>query len=115
MPANGPVSILRQTIYCFVPILDLYAAYHIKKLRMYLLIMILTGLAMSVVGEVINPSGLSEQPMSSNNDLNPDFGEVMFGPNPEVSVVLIMFDTAIAYVIAIYFIRKWSRKWNEQF
>jgi hypothetical protein len=115
MPASGPVNILRQTIYCFVPVLDLYAAYHIKKLRMYMLIMILTGLAMSVVGEVINPSGLSEQPMTPGDELNLDLGKVMFGPNPETSIAIMIADTAIAYIIAIYFIRKWSRKWNEQF
>ncbi len=82
---------------------------------MYLLIMILTGLAMSVVGEVINPSGLSEQPMTSNDALNHDFDKVMFGPNPEISIGIMIADTAIAYIIAIYFIRKCSKKWNEQF
>jgi hypothetical protein len=115
MPANGPVSILRQTIYCFIPILDLYAAYHIKKLRMYLLIMIITGLAMSVIGEVINTSGLSDQSMTTSDELNPNFGEAVFGSNPEISIAIMIADTAIAYTIAIYFIRKWSRKWNGQF
>lgn len=115
MPANGPVSMFRQTIYCLIPILDLYAAYHIKKLRMYLLIMIITGLAMSVVGEVVNPSGLSDQSTTSSDEINPDFGETVFGSSPETSIAIMIVDTAIAYAIAIYFIRKWSRKWNEQF
>ncbi len=77
--------------------------------------MILTGLAMSVVGEVINPSGLSDQSMTSSDDPHPDFGKVMFGPNPGISIPITISYTAIAYAIAIYFIRKWSKKWNERF
>ena len=41
MPAKGKVSLSVQTIFCIIPILDMYAAYRIKKLRSYLLIMIL--------------------------------------------------------------------------
>ena len=115
MPANGPVSMFRQTICCLIPILDLYAAYHIKKLRMYLLIMIIAGLAMSVAGEVVNPSGLSDQSMTSNDELNPNFGETIVGSNPEISIAIMIVYMVIAYAVAIYFIRKWSRKWNEQF
>ena len=115
MPANGPVSVFRQTIYCLIPIGDLYAAYHVKKLRMYLLITIIAGLAMSMVGEIINPSELSDQSMTSSDKLNPNFGEAVFGSNPEISMAIMITYMAIAYAIAIYFIRKWSIKWNERF
>ncbi|MCE2506140.1 MAG: hypothetical protein J4F36_06680 [Nitrosopumilaceae archaeon] len=41
MPAKEKVSLSTQTIFCIIPILDMYVAYRIKKLRKYLLIMIL--------------------------------------------------------------------------
>lgn len=55
MPAKGKVSLTRQTIYCFIPILDIYAAYQIKKLRWYLLIILALGLGMSLISSIINP------------------------------------------------------------
>jgi len=115
MPANGPVSILRQTIYCFIPIMDLYAAYHIKKLRWYLLIMIGLGLVMSVIGEVVNPNELTEYPSLYGDNEKLEWDTVMFGPNPEITKTLIIANTGITYAVAVYFIRKWSKKWNEQF
>jgi len=55
VPAHGKVSLTRQTIYCFIPIMDIYAAYHIKKLRLYLVIILGVGLTMSLISSVVNP------------------------------------------------------------
>lgn len=115
MPANGPVSLTRQTIYCFIPIMDLYAAYHIKKLRRYLLIMIGVGIAMSVAESLVVPSGLEDEPLYNSNGEEIDWGKIMFGPDPQITIAVIVIDSAIAYIVAIYFIRKWSKKWNESF
>jgi quinol-cytochrome oxidoreductase complex cytochrome b subunit len=51
MPAKRPVSILWQIIFVvFIPILDLWAFYRIKKLRKYLLYVYLPQI---IIGGVI--------------------------------------------------------------
>lgn len=115
MPANGPVSILRQTIYCFIPIMDLYAAYHIKKLRWYLLITIVFGLVMGVISEVANPNELTADPSLYGDNEKLKLDAVMFGQNPEITKTLIIVNIVLTWAVAVYLIRKWSKKWNEQF
>ena len=57
MVKNEPVSLKIQTIFCCIPILDMYAAYRVKKLRKYLLIMILIlGIPVSIVSSVLFPN-----------------------------------------------------------
>ncbi|QMU55243.1 MAG: hypothetical protein GKS07_10325 [Nitrosopumilus sp.] len=114
MPANGPVSLTRQTIFCFIPIMDMYAAYHVKKLRWYLLIMIGLGIAMIAVTETMMPSTLTDEPMNTiNDDGEIDWLKVVFGPDPQTAIASMLVDMAISFAVAIYFIRKWSKKWNE--
>ena len=116
MPANGPVSITKQTVYCFIPIMDLYAAYKIKKLRWYLLIMIGLGFAMSAVTGIANPMPEQDDPSLYMDDMGDvDWGKVWFGPNPEVAASLMILNIAITIVVAVYLIRRWSKKWNESF
>lgn len=81
-----PVSITRQTIYAIIPILDLYAAYKIEKFRLYFIIMIGIGLAVS-------------------------FGIETSLPYPYKYIA----GEAIGIPIAVYLIRRWSKKWNEKF
>jgi len=117
MPATGKVSLTRQTIYCFIPILDLYAAYHIKKLRWYLLIMLAIGIAASTITSVINPmpeiDEYDEKLFLENQEI--DWGYVFLGNNPEVAIALMVINQGIVLAIAVYVIRKWSKKWNLQF
>jgi hypothetical protein len=40
MIKEEPVSLIRQSIHCVIPILDIFAAYRVKKLRKYLIIML---------------------------------------------------------------------------
>ena len=116
MPANGPVSLTRQTIFCFIPVMDMYAAYHVKKLRWYLLIIIGLGIAMIAVSEAVMPSSLTDEPMNAfNDDGEIDWFKVMFGSDPQTAIALMLVEMAITFVVAIYFIRKWSKKWNESF
>ena len=57
MSAKGKVSLSVQTIFCIIPILDMYAAYRIKKLRKYLVIMILViAIPVSVTSSVFLPT-----------------------------------------------------------
>ena len=116
MPAKGPVSLTRQTIYCFIPFFDLYAFYKIKKLRLYLLIIIGIAVAFTIIEEGINPIPESDDPvLYMDNFGNIDWVKIFFGPNPEISVGIFIANTAVAIIIAIFFIRRWSKKWNESF
>jgi hypothetical protein len=115
MPANGPVSLTRQTIYCFIPIMDMYAAYHIKKLRWYLLIMIGLSIAMGVVGEIVSPTDWTEDStLYINDDDDVNWNGMGFEENPDVSIALILGNLVVTYALAVYLIRKWSREWNER-
>ncbi len=116
MPAKGKVSLTRQTIYCFIPIMDIYAAYHVKRLRWYLLIMICVGIPMSIISSAVNPmpdQSDMEKLMLDNQEINWEYA--ILGENPEVTIAITIIYHAIAFAIAVYLIRRWSKKWNLQF
>lgn len=116
MPAKGKVSLTRQTIYCFIPIMDIYAAYHVKKLRWYLLIMICVGIPMSIISSTVNPmpdESDMEKLVLENQEINWEY--VMLGENPEVTIAAIIINQAVVFAVAVYLIRRWSKKWNMQF
>ena len=46
MPAVGSVSLTRQTVYCFISVMNWDAVYHIKKFRKYFVIGIVMELAL---------------------------------------------------------------------
>src|SRR5213593_4532461 len=48
MPANRKVSVAWQIIFTFIPILNLWAFYRIKKLRKYFLYIIVPMIAVSI-------------------------------------------------------------------
>jgi hypothetical protein len=115
MPATGRVSLIRQTIYCFIPVMDLYAAYHIKKLRWYLLIMLAVGLAMGIVSSVINPMDEIDEARMITDNGEIDWNYVFLGDNPEAAVASFMITQGVSISIAVFLIRRWSKKWNMQF
>lgn len=99
MPANGPVSLNIQTIFCLIPILDIYAAYRIKKLRKYLLIMIVfVGIPLGVLNAVISPVGSFAIPEFV-------YADTVFSVGTWIGSIL----------IAIYLIRRWSVQWNKAY
>jgi len=116
MPAEGSVSLTRQTIYCFIPIMDLYAAYHIKKLRWYVLIILGLGFALMGITESIHPTqNIWYDESTILEDQEIDLGHVILGDNPELTIISIVIHNAIVYAVAVYCIRKWSIKWNQNF
>ena len=83
MPAKGPVSLTRQTIYCFIPIMNWYAAYNIKKFRKYLLIAIIVELSLGAMYASLTPeydkSGINKGVISEDiNDLEINWTEIIF-------------------------------------
>lgn len=114
MPAKGKVSLTRQTIYCFIPIMDMYAAYHIKKLRWYLLITLGVGIPLSMVMGVVNPipetDEYNQKIFLENQKI--DWEYAILGDNPENAIASFVIHNIVAYALAVYLIRRWSKKWN---
>jgi len=95
-----PVSIKRQTIYAIIPILDLYAAYRVQRLRWYILIQIGYGILYSLVQYALIPESLT----------NPEYGSFS---DPAYNVIFVL-GIVVSIPLSIYLIRRWSHKWNEK-
>ena len=110
MPAKGKVSLSIQTIFCLIPILDMYAAYRIKKLRKYLAIMILViAIPVSIASSVFLPTD-EEDLMEGFTNLmifyyGVDDNQFIFSVGVQIGTIL----------FAIFLIRRWSKQWNTQF
>ena len=108
MVKNEPVSLTRQTIYCIIPILDIYAAYRVKVLRKYMIIMILVAIPVSIADSVIFP----DTDKTFNGFLQ--FLTFYYGidTNHFVASIIIWMGTVL---LAIYLVRRWSKQWNAKF
>ena len=117
MPAKGPVSLMWQTIFCFIPIMDIVAAYRVKRLRWYLAIFLVYGAISTAVQSIVNPMDetlvYNEKVFSETSGF--DWNYALLGSNPELTIITIIIQNAISYAIAIYLIRRWSKKWNQSF
>ncbi len=110
MVKNEPVSLTRQTIYCMIPYLDMYAGYRVKRLRKYLLIMtVLVIIPVAIADEVLFPM---DKTASFEEFLQ--FLTFYYGVNTNHFVFAIA-TWAGAVLFAIYLIRRWSKQWNKQF
>ena len=113
MVKDEPVSLVRQTIYCLIPILDMYAAYRVKRLRRYLLIMLSVGAVLGYIDTTVFPEYVWE-------DFD-DFTSSMFYQDyVKYSDDSIRLLTLIAYqvgavLLAIFLVRRWSKQWNKKF
>ncbi len=110
MPAKGKVSLTIQTICCMIPFLDVYAAYHVKRLRKYLLIMILlVVIPVTIADEVLFPIDR----MASFEEFL-QFLALYYGVDTNHFVFSIA--TWVGTVlVAIFLVRRWSKQWNMQF
>ena len=82
---KSKVNIDWQSVFAIIPFVNLYAAYRIQKLRKFLLIFIPFTLALN-------------------------FGVAIFIPYPYSWPIA----AAILIPVEIYYMRKWSRQWNEK-
>ena len=117
MPAKGPVSMTWQTIFCFIPIMDIVASYRVKRFRWYMAIMLGWGALSTVIQMVVYPfeedSIYTAKVFSEETGM--DWGYAILGQTPELGISLIIFHSTITYAIAVFLIRRWSKKWNLQF
>jgi hypothetical protein len=84
--AKSKVNVKWQSLFAAIPLANLWAAYKIERLRKFLLIFIPVWIAVSLVVSVFVPFPYSLIPYY-----------------------------IIVIPIEIYFIRKWSIQWNQQF
>ena len=110
MVKEEPVSLIRQTIYCLIPVLDGYAAYRVKRLRKYLVIMIvLIGIPISIVDSVMFPL---DTVTSFESFL--EFMTFYYGVDTNHFIFSIAVQIG-AVLLAIFLIRHWSKQWNTKF
>lgn len=79
------VDVNWQTVFAVIPWVNLYASYRIKKLRLFLLLIIAIGVGTAILQTYI-----------------------LVEKTPYLA-------TMIGIPFYIVFIRKWSKAWNEQF
>ena len=124
MPASGPVSLTRQTIYCFIPIMNWYAAYHIKKFRKYLLIAIIVELALGGIHMSLIPEydasrmyvdGIDPNNPQSIEDLEINWSEIMLRTDNSLGLPMFLVVLITEFSVTVFFIRRWSNQWNKQF
>ena len=109
MPSKGPVSLTWQTIFCIIPIMDVDAAYRIKKLRKYLLIMILVvAIPVSIASSIFLPTedeGMDGFVNMMTYYYGVDDSQFIFSIGVQIGTIL----------FAIFLIRRWSNQWNQNF
>ena len=120
MPAKGPVSLTRQTIYCFIPIMNWYAAYNIKKFRKYLLIAIIVELSLGAMYASLIPeydkSGIKKGAIAEDiNDLEINWTEIIFRTDHPSGLPVLLLIIISEYTVTVFLIRRWSNQWNNQF
>ena len=110
MVKDEPVSLMRQTIYCLIPFLDIYAAYRVTRLRKYLLIMILVGIPVSIADTVLFPIDATDEDLEELETFDMFF--YGYDTNHFAATIVIW----IGFILfAIFLVRRWSKQWNQKF
>ena len=125
MPTKGNVSIGWQIVFAIISPVNLWAFYRIKKLRKYVLYVLIPSTIMvfvlSLVGyyemTLIDPSG-----GQMGSDAMIPFPPYTTPMKPYVekfniipyNMISIGISTGLT-VFSVYLVAKWSRQWNKQF
>jgi len=110
MVKDEPVSLMRQTIYCLIPLLDIYAAYRVTRLRKYLLIMILVGIPVSIADSLLFPIDVTDENLE---DL--EASDMFFYGYDTNHLIVTIVIWAGFILLAIFLVRRWSKQWNQKF
>ena len=106
MPAKGPVKIVWQIIFIFIPILDLWAFYRIKKLRRFALMVWISEIIITMI--IIIPIIVGDVDQILNGNPMQDNESIL------TTILLYVVETGFA-ILSIYLIYKWSKEWNVKF
>lgn len=113
-PAEGPVDVNRYTLYAMIPGLDTYVASKLDKKKFVTIysaifivgILTLTGLVMYQLS--IDPELISEMN-------NAERGDMVYEKFMPQIIAIILGSSVIHFPTYTYLVRKWSKKWNQQF
>ena len=97
MVLKVPVSVNWQTLFAIIPIIDLWATWRIEKLRLFLLIVIVV-----VVVEILIEISIFGFDAFVSEQSGTD--------NSEFQIVMMLINLGVS----MFFLRKWSREWNEK-
>lgn len=111
MPAKNRVSLTVQVVLCLVPLLDIYAAYRIKKLRCYLLIMLPLGAMLGVIDMTAFPSVQDE----AWDEFPTNMLWFYYDYDDPGYVQFLIVTDIVVYAVAIFLVLRWSFVWNKQF
>lgn len=105
-PSTKTVSIIWQIIFTFIPILDLWSRYRIKKLRKYILYIYLP-IFVSVIFMI----------MYTGTEFldDPNFFDG-FEDSLDYMILSLLFSIldVLFIILSIYLVYKWSSEWNKQ-
>lgn len=114
MPATKPVSFVWQVVFSFIPILNVWAFYRIRKLRKYILFVILPQIA--ILAEI----GAATSRKLILAVTNPVLG--LLWPNNNPTTMLSDSGVFLAQVVGValqsltvYLVIKWSQEHNRRF
>jgi hypothetical protein len=105
MPANHKVSVTWQIVFTFLPVVNLWAFYRIRKLRKYLLYVFLPSSILSI-GYIAYYYSIG---------LGNDFATFDFNAPPFLAYLLPNIIGWSLQGLAIYLVIIWSRQHNIQF
>ena len=109
MPAEGPVKMIWQIIFSFIPILDLWSRYRIKKLGKYLLY-VYVPIFVATFGLIgVFAMMALDDPTSLESLEDSDSAAVTM-----MTVVFSLFSVGIT-ILSIYLVYRWTIEWNKQF
>ena len=127
MPANGKVSVGWQIVFTFLPIVNLWAFYRIRRLTKYFLYVIVPSIALSVILSYYSLAGLwvvdSTDSIALDQFANTDEKEPRFTSRDQVWVMppysaILTVSNVIGWglqAFAIYLVIIWSRQHNRHF
>jgi len=101
MADKKPVSVNWQSLFIIIPIIDLWAAYRVEKFRIYFLVF---WVGSAIIQTFVDYAMLGEAFWSDESEF--------FASDPVIASVQIAM-MIVAAVIAVYFIRIWSKEWNS--
>lgn len=113
MPADKKVSVAWQIVFTFIPIADLWAFYRIRKLRRYLLYVIVPAIVISIIVSIFAALVTVSQ-INEFDFIDPEtaFDESVYSQPLGISSYAI---TAVAQGLSIYLVIIWSRQHNRQY
>ena len=137
MSAKGKVNLFTQAIMVLIPFVDLFAAYRVRRARLFFLIVWVPAITL----HMLSPPLFSYDEYYTDDDdewyeclehndfefCDQEFG--LYGDCENNWALVLLYDTCdppelqmfqvilfiAAHVLAIYLIIHWSKQWNEQF